>query len=359
MKVYQVINHGGLDQGGAERLARFLHLDALEAGVDGHLISLQTCDLADVEKAETFDLSTPRHPLAFWKLYRTLRSLGKRGNIVHAHLFPTTFFVSFLKQCGLIKAPCIMTEHSTWNRRRDLWLGRLLDRFIYRGFGCVAAISDQTRDELIKSHPQIADRVKVITNGARLRFEQQPIREAKQTETVLLSIGRLAAPKNYGTILKALALIKDLPWIYRIAGGGPDEAALRAQVEELGLTDRVQFLGHVEDVTSALLEADLFLMLSKWEGFGLAAVEAMNAGLPVVASNVPGLSDLMAPTGCPLVSPDDPEKIAEAIGALLNDERRRAALGQAGFSHALNYDTKAMTASYVSLWSRFSEGRNQ
>jgi glycosyltransferase involved in cell wall biosynthesis len=350
MRIIQTINHAGSDRGGAERLARGLHEDLLAMGQDARLIALETCDLEGLENAQSLGFKSPRDPRAPLALRGALGRHLRPGDVVHAHLFPTTLYVSVLKQLGQLRTASAMTEHSTWNRRRDRAWGRALDRMIYGGFDQIAAISEQTAAELLKARPECAGRIHVATNGTQLLFDRVPTRATSGAPPLVLSLGRLARPKNYHTALEAMALLKYRPWRYYIAGSGPDEPALRTQVGVLGLEDRVKFLGHVDDIRPLLEASDLFLMPSLWEGFGLAAVEAMNAGLPVIASDVPGLREVVAPTGAPLVSPEDPQALAGAITHLLDDPEQRAKLGARGHEQARRYGRDRMARDYLAMW---------
>lgn len=134
MRVIQVINHAGLDRGGAERLARGLHEDLCAAGCDARLIALENCDLNGTQDATSLGFGSPGDPRVLMTLMRRLRIDQRSGDVIHAHLFPSTLYVSALKKAGLLRAPCSMTEHSTWNRRRAHPVLRRLDRLIYAGF---------------------------------------------------------------------------------------------------------------------------------------------------------------------------------------------------------------------------------
>lgn len=353
MRVVQVINHFGLDRGGAERLAFTLHCDLLEAGVDAHLLAIERCT-GQALQAQCMGFTSPRDPRVLGRLSTELRRRITPDTVVHAHLFPATLHVSALQRMGFLRAPCSMTEHNTWNRRRGHRGLRWLDRAVYRGFDRIIAISDQTQDALLESYPSLFDRTQTILNGATLNFGQMPQRDKERATPCLLSLARLTEQKNLGNVLQALALLKDRQWRYVMAGEGPNASALKKLAQDLGLSGRVSFPGQVMDVPPLLAEADIFLMPSRWEGFGLAAVEAMNAGLPVVASTVPGLREVVAPAGNPVVDPDDVAGLAAEIANLLDDPTRRARLGVAGFAQATKYEKANMTAQYLSLWSEMA-----
>ena len=161
-------------------------------------------------------------------------------------------------------------------------------------------------------------------------------------------MGRLHKIKNYEMALRALALLDGVDFEYRIAGVGSEEIRRKKLCDELHLNDRVTFCGYVQDVAEFLNDADVFLITSLWEGFGLAAVEAMNAGLPIIASDVAGLREIVGDGGqCGfLVDPPDAAAIADAIGEL-NDSGLRNRLGKSAFKRSLNYSKERMLDGYV------------
>lgn len=351
MRVVQVINHFGLDRGGAERLAQGLHQALRDRGIDARIIAIETCETDGLEGAESLGFDTPYDPRATLMLGRRLRALLRPGDVVHAHLFPTSAHVAALRAVGRINVPCLFTEHNTWNRRRGRALGRLLDRAIYGHFELICAISEGAREALVSSYPTLVRRCCVVLNGCILRFATPTLRNSRSTITVV-SVGRLVPQKNYPAAIEALALVENQSWSYIILGEGPERSRLEALIKALGIADRVELRGYVPDVDPILHSADLFLIPSAWEGFGLAAVEAMNAALPIVASDVPGLREVVGDDGCCalLVKPDDPRAIADALSRLANSPKQRRTMGAAGFSRAATFSIDRMTEDYLSCY---------
>uniref|UniRef100_UPI0035641CD7 glycosyltransferase n=1 Tax=Sulfitobacter sp. TaxID=1903071 RepID=UPI0035641CD7 len=226
MRVVQVINHSGTDFGGAERLATTLHQDLLDAGVDAHILAIGACEVGDIPKSDSLGFGSVRDPRVTLRLRAALRDLARPSTIVHAHLFPATLHVSALRQTGQLDTPCSMTEHSTWNRRREHVALRGLDRMVYRGFERIAAISTQTQEALLSTYPALRPRTEIIRNGATLRFATPPEHNSDQIPCIL-TVARLAPVKNIANALRALAKLTDRPWRYVVAGGGEDEGKLK------------------------------------------------------------------------------------------------------------------------------------
>ena len=353
MRVHHIINSYSLRAGGAERLARGLHLALLERGIDSHILGLESHADDEVFQARSLGLRSSKSWRAFWGIRKYIEKECKEGDIVHAHLFPSNLYCGLLGQ--LMKGPLLVTEHNTSNRRRGTMLGRLLDPLIYKACNRVACISVGTELNLHEWMPITKGKTKVIWNGVSLAFSQMPLREIKK-RLLVVSTGNLREQKNYLGALRAVAKVKKLSEVefdYWIAGEGKDRQKLEQLISELRLSDSVKLLGFVDDIQGLLRKADVFLMPSSWEGFGLAAVEAMNAALPIVASDVAGLREVTGIDGqyAKLVNPNDPDDIASKLSSLLNDPEHRKILGERAFERSHKFSSERMVEEYVAFYS--------
>ena len=349
MRVLQIINSFGHGSGGAERLAQDLHVDLLAAGIDAHILALMACETAGLRNATSLGFSSPYKPGALLALRKYLSLLTPRPDVIHAHLFPTSAFMAGLKKMGAIPCPVVFTEHSTSNNRRGSLIGNIVDPLIYAQFAKIYCISNGTRDSLLRADPSLEDKSEVILNGATLRFDRFTER-AIEGPVRIISVGRLREAKNYQAALEAIDFLPEGSCTYQIIGGGDLLDDLKAKAETIGTP--VHFTGHVSDVGPFLQEADIFLMPSLWEGFGLAAVEGMNAGLPVVASDIAGLREVVGTdeAAALLVPPSDPQTIAAVLEALISDPQKRQNLGKAAFERAKLFDRRQMTQAYISAY---------
>ncbi len=153
-------------------------------------------------------------------------------------------------------------------------------------------------------------------------------------EVALLVLAQLTRRKGVDVLLEALTLLPESPerrYRLLVAGEGPERAPLQASAAALGLADHVGFLGRREDASDLLAAADVFVMPSRAEGLGIAALEAMACGCPVLATDVGGLGEAVVAdrTGL-LVPPDDAAALAAALQRLIQDQRLRARLGEQG-----------------------------
>ena len=164
-----------------------------------------------------------------------------------------------------------------------------------------------------------------------------------------LTVARLDAQKGIAHLVDAAALVPGV--VFVVAGDGPHRAALEARAAERGVSSRVRFLGHRRDVPALLAIADLFVLPSLYEGFPLSVLEAMAAGVPVVATAIGGTDELVSSATGTLVAPADPRALADGIRALLADRDGAARRAASAREHVLTkHSTDAMVASMSALY---------
>lgn len=202
-------------------------------------------------------------------------------------------------------------------------------------------------------------RLRRIDHGVRgpdRRYDQDAARAAfdlPQNVSLIVSSGRLNALKNHASLVAA---VRDLPDVHlAIAGEGPERAALLAQAQQLGLGSRVHLVGEVPpgDIFRFLAAGDVFAFASLQETFGLAAVEAAIGGLPVVASDLPVMREVLTTRNgekaALFVPPTDGGAVADALGRVLGDKDLAACLSGAGRLLAEKYAVSEMVEAYERL----------
>lgn len=243
-------------------------------------------------------------------------------DIVHLHLFPTFYWAVLAKIIFNLKCKLIFTEHSTLNNRQR-WYLRPIERFIYSRLDKIIAISDAAKDCLL-NHLKMNIDVNVIVNGINILAysNASPIDRGLLNipyDAILITqVARFAPQKDQHTVLK---VISELPTNYHAVFVGRGEL-LDKHIEiakVLNISDRVHFLGVRKDVPSILMSSDIVVMSSNFEGFGLAAVEGMAAGKPVIASNVPGVAEIVSGAGL-LFELRSVEELKECIIKLSDNE---------------------------------------
>ena len=187
---------------------------------------------------------------------------------------------------------------------------------------------------------------KVIGNAGDLEVDAlDPVPGAGDQELVrILAVGRLSCEKGVDLLLRAMALARHRTKVtlqLHVAGDGEDRSALVAQAADLKLGDSVRFLGRVRDIRQVLLDADVFVMPSRWEGFPNAMIEAMALGLPVITARCKGGVEDILDTGaepCALdFPPGDIEAMANRMVQLAEDAELRHLLAARGLKRAADY----------------------
>ena len=172
-------------------------------------------------------------------------------------------------------------------------------------------------------------RTVMIHNGVELdRPQRAP--GPPRTPVTLLSVGRFRPPKDFTTLVHAMAALEPGTARLQIAGDGPDRQALEQEIATLDLGPTVELLGTRHDVDRLLAAADIFVLSSDSEGLPMSVLEAMAAGLPVIATAVGGVPELVTDkqTGA-LVPPRDSQALAAAIATIATDPQLRDRLGTA------------------------------
>jgi glycosyltransferase involved in cell wall biosynthesis len=260
-------------------------------------------------------------------LARLVRSL--RGDIVHTHLVHADLYGGVAGK--LRGARLVSTKHNDDPFR----VGRF--RHVERGL-ChladrVVAITDALRDftvERVGISPSKIETIHYGLDDLPDAWGENPRDDVPEDARILLAVARLTQQKGLDVAVRALALLPN-DMVLVALGEGPERAPLEALAHELGVAHRVFLPGRVPDVSAWLRRASLLVHPARWEGFGLGVLEAMLAALPVVASNVSSLPELVVDgeTGI-LVRPDDPSALALGVARALE----QSSLGDAGRARA-------------------------
>jgi len=235
----------------------------------------------------------------------------------------------------------VFTEDQAYWKR---WFLAQLERLLAKVATKIICVSAYDRDLALHFKVSCPAKLIVICNG----IDPYPFSQAQGSELrqqwatgrapVLAFVGRLAPQKDPLTLLEATRQLSEVKLL--LVGDGPLRAEVERFIRENGLVNRVLLTGVRADIPDILAASDVFVSPSRWEGLPLAVIEAMMAGLPVVATRVGGVPELVEDgvTGF-LVSPRDPEALTAAIQKLLDNEDLRCKMGQLGRRKALSHFT--------------------
>lgn len=310
----------------------------LMEGLRGHgvpqvLVAPPGSDVAERATQRGFEVAAIglRHSCDVFGVWR-LRTLLRGASLVHLHTGRAAWLGSLAARA--CRCPAVVT------RRMDRPVSRgVRTNFIYRDTArAVIAISPAVRQCLVDGGvPSSA--IEVIPDALDAqRLEPRAGREATRAalgvdagRLLLLSLAQLMHRKGLDVLLRAFASLSAPRPLLAIAGDGPEAGALRELAAALGITDAVRFLGRRDDAGDLLAACDLFVLPSRAEGLGVAALEALGAARAVIATRVGGLADLIVDGQCGLlVPPDDAAALAAAMRRLVDDPSLRARLAAAG-----------------------------
>jgi len=268
----------------------------------------------------------------------------RQGNydIVHTHLLYADLYGGLAARC-LPGVKVLCTRHND-NRYRQRWPMRPLITWNTRWFHHVIAISEHIKrfNQYYQRVPE--DKITVIPYGYDPPVREAPIPPKPPGPLTLGMVGRLVPQKSHATAIQALPLIlKRVPQARLvILGDGPLRQELTTLANQLHLTSHVEFLGYQSQAGEWMHQFDLLVHPSQHEGFGLVLLEAMAARLPIVATRVSAIPEIVldGQTGL-LIPPEQPELLAQAVIQLLTNPEQRARMGVAGYARLVQEFTVA------------------
>ncbi len=233
-----------------------------------------------------------------------------------------------------MRLPVIFTAHG-WaftdgvNPRQAAlyrWVEKMTGNLAYK----IITVSEYDRELALRYQIASPKQIVAIHNGMP-DIPRELYANPESAPPKLVMVARFEEQKDHDTLVRALAKVSELEWSLDFIGDGPRRSVIEALVDELGLAERIHFLGTRRDVAERLAESQVFLLISHWEGFPRSILEAMRAGLPVVASDVGGSRESVVDgtTGF-LIPRQDVDLLAERLRHLILDRETRGRFGAEG-----------------------------
>ncbi len=302
-------------------------------------------DLIILGKRSGLDLSVSR------RLASIMRDF--EPDVVHSHLPILQYVVPAARKAGIRNL--VHTIHSMAEKETASNLKRAFNRHYYRsGMVLPVALSGATKKSVEDLYGLGASRVAVVANGTNLERYEPKRSYSLHAPARICHVGRFEEAKNHSALVAAAARLKDDGHnaVFDLYGVGSLMESVKGAVAKEGLEDEFVFHGLTDDIPSALGEADLFVFPSLYEGIPMVLAEAMAAGLPIVASAVGGIPDMLEDGKNALLCGTDAFSVKAAVERFLLDEGLRESLGMAARKRAADFSSDTMARAYLDVYRR-------
>ncbi len=257
-------------------------------------------------------------------LIRLIKILKQENpDIVHTHLFGADFYGSIAARLAGIKY-VVSTEHNL--NYSEGKIKSIIKIFISKLFNNIIVVSGAVKIYIMKNYFVKAEKILIIYNGIDVNKFSQSLNvnnQVKKNKNIIIgSIGRLVKQKGFEYLIKAIDKLSDQNIECLIAGDGESKFLLQEKIKKLGLENKVKLLGWQKDIKSFLNKIDIFVLPSLWEGFGIVILEAGLFKVPVIASRVDGIVEIIEDKKDGLlVTSANSDELAEKIKYLLKNEK--------------------------------------
>lgn len=353
MKIVQVMPDFGL--AGAETMVENLSCGLAAEGCDVLVISFFDLHTAITERIENRGIKIKYlgkkrgfDPSIISKMRKIIKAY--QPDVIHTHRYVLPY--AFLASMGF-KAKRVHTVHNVAQKEQTK-VGKNINRVLFRYFNVVpVALSKEIQRTIQEVYGLPDNRIPVVFNGIDLsRCIVKESYARKDTFTVL-HIGRFMDVKNHELLLRSFARFKGQHSDARLQllGDGELKENMMQLAGQLNITDAVEFAGLQSNVYPWLHNADVFILPSKFEGMPMTLIEAMGTGLPIIASNVGGIPEMLSSQKEALLIEPKEEKIIEALEMVYSDAKKREYWGRNALQRSSLFSSQAMARKYLQLYS--------
>jgi len=354
IKIMQIMPNFGL--GGAEIMVENLSKELTRDGYDVCIVSLYDFHSAITERLEEnyirllylgkkkgFDIRM------IFKLYKLFKK--EKPDIIHTHRYAILYAA-----IAAIFAKVPVKIHTIHNIacKEVGFIKRKINYFFYQYFKVIpVSISPEVKKSVVKEYRLPDEQVMMIHNGIDFR-EITPKEEygIEKGMIRIIHIGRFSEQKNHIGLIESFKIVHDsVPsTILKLIGAGDLEKIIKDKIKELELEDSIELLGLKSNVYPYLNESDIFVLASFWEGMPISLIEAMATGLPIVATAVGGVQDMIDDGKTGLLVDVNTDQISAALHKLIEDGNLRMKLGNAARDASVRYSSQEMAKEYESLY---------
>lgn len=356
MRILHVITT--LDVGGAERLMVDLLPELIHRSNEVDLLLFNGINTAFKDDLSSkginvFELSNEDGYLDHHEVYNPLNIIRllkyvSDYDIIHTHNTACQFYVAIAAAIKRSKSVLVTTEHSSNNRRRSSFWFKPFDKWMYSRYSKIICIADQTRENL-ESYIGNRRSICTICNGVDTNRFINPIKDiSHQDKFVITMVAGLRKEKDHETVFKSMLRLPN-NFTLQVVGNGETEQSLKEKCHEMGLDNRIHFLGARMDIPAILRDSDINLLSSHWEGLSLSSIEGMASGRPFIASDVDGLRDVVGGAGVLFPHGDD-KALAKCVNDLCDNPSYYHDVAVSCQKRAMEYDISVMADKYNDLY---------
>ena len=348
----------GLGTGGAEMMVLNLARELAGAGHPVQVVSLHgdQTDVAELMRRAGIDVvalnkAKGPDPRTVLRLRTAMRSFCP--TVLHTHLPVLEYVLPAARLYGK-RVKIIHTVHNLAHKETQRSVLRSLNRYAFSHGIVPVALNEEVRASVCRKYALPASAVPVVGNGIDLdaflcRRDPEDLRDRPVR---LLCVARLAVVKNHALLLEAMARLRGAgrEVSLTLVGDGPLRSQLVEHAQALGVSDCVRFAGRQRDTAAFYRRADIFVLLSTYEGMPMSILEAMAAGLPVVATRAGGVPEIVKDGVNGALVKADAGAAAAAIAAICDDHALYQRLSAAAVKASAAYSARAMMENYVDLY---------
>ena len=364
------------DGGGAELLFRSVGSSLHKLGFSISIVYFQNPSNVKLMPFEyCLHLPGPRSIKSIWSLRKIIIKLIQKNpkfTIIHTHLTWHLYYLIFARPSSFIpkifglKLVNFFTEHNTHNRRRNFIFLKSIERYIYSKYYKITCVSKGVRKSLDNwlNNQNLKKKLITIPNGSRV-FDVIYRKKINPKKIRLLSIGSLTTQKGFDIAIQSIALLKYNVESYTILGEGDQKKNLLALANKFGVSDKLILPGYIRNIKPYLVKADFGLMPSRWEGFGLVAIEMLSTGLSLISTRVHGHREVIGTcSSVQLVKPNSSKALARGIlKAIKHLEAvgvKKSALDSKKQSEIFTMDSMIVRYEdeYIKTYNKFAHNKN-
>ncbi len=353
MKIVQIMPEFGL--AGAETMCENLTYELIKLGHNVIVVSMYDYHSPITERLEKAGVDVRylgKKPGLDFSMIGKIKKLLKKNkvDVIHTHRYCAQYAIP-----AAITAGVKLRVHTVHNiaEKENGKFARKLNKFFFKHCHLIpVALSELIRDSIVKEYGMYKDKIPVIYNGIDLSKCQPKTDYTVNGNFKILHIGRFSDQKNHIGLMQAFKLFHDKHpdselWLI---GDGEKKTEIKSYVTENNLIPSVKFLGVQNNVYSYLHDVDMFTLPSNYEGIPMTLIEAMGTGLPIVATAVGGVPDMLTNGENALIVENDIFSVSVAFDVFYNKQEKRKMFGESAKDRAQAFSSSVMGGSYIGIY---------